>query len=77
MEGAHYIGGFGRIFDLAPDDLLVPLLTAHEGLVEAEAGIVEHMNDDHADAVGSMPRPLPMPPQGLGAWWASTPKAST
>ena len=25
----------------------------------------------------SMPRPLPMPPQGLGAWWVSTPKAST
>ena len=25
VEGAHYIGGFGRIFDLAPDELLVPL----------------------------------------------------
>jgi len=50
LEGAHYIGGFGRIFDLAPNDLLVPLEGA-ETLVEAEAGIVAHMNDDHADAV--------------------------
>ena len=50
VEGAHYIGGFGRIFDLAPDDLLVPLDGA-EGLVAAEPGIVEHMNEDHADAV--------------------------
>jgi len=50
LEGAHYIGGFGRIFDLAPGDVLVPLEGA-ETLVEAEAGIVAHMNDDHADAV--------------------------
>ena len=50
VEGAHYIGGFGRIFDLAPDELLVPLDGA-QGLVEAEPGIVEHMNEDHADAV--------------------------
>jgi len=50
VEGAHYIGGFGRIFDLALDDLLVPLDGA-QSLVEAEAGIVEHMNEDHADAV--------------------------
>ena len=49
VEGAHYIGGFGRIFDLAPSDLLVPLDGA-EDLIEAEPGIVEHMNEDHADA---------------------------
>ena len=50
VEGAHYIGGFGRIVDLDPDDLLVPLAGA-EALAEAEAGIVAHMNDDHADAI--------------------------
>ena len=50
VEGAHYIGGFGRIFDLAPSDLLVPLEGA-EDLIEAEPGIVEHMNEDHADAI--------------------------
>jgi len=50
VEGAHYIGGFGRIFDLDPGDLLLPLADA-EGLVEAETGIVAHMNEDHADAL--------------------------
>jgi putative heme iron utilization protein len=50
VEGAHYIGGFGRIFELAPDELLVPLEGA-EALLEAEPGIVAHMNEDHADAV--------------------------
>jgi putative heme iron utilization protein len=50
VEGAHYIGGFGRIFDLEPGDLLLRLDGA-EGLLEAEPGIVEHMNEDHADAL--------------------------
>jgi len=50
VEGAHYIGGFGRIFDLAPPELVLPLDGA-ENLVEAEPGIVEHMNEDHADAL--------------------------
>jgi len=50
LEGAHYIGGFGRIFDLTPGDILVSLEGA-ESLVGAEPGIIAHMNDDHADAV--------------------------
>lgn len=50
LEGAHYIGGFGRIVDLAASDLLVSLDGA-EALLEAEPGIVAHMNDDHADAI--------------------------
>jgi heme oxygenase (biliverdin-IX-beta and delta-forming) len=50
VEGAHYIGGFGRIFDLAPSDLLVGLEGA-DALIEAEAGIIQHMNEDHADAL--------------------------
>jgi putative heme iron utilization protein len=50
VEGAHYIGGFGRIFDLAPCDLLVQTESAKR-LLEAEADIVEHMNSHHADAV--------------------------
>jgi putative heme iron utilization protein len=50
VEGAHYIGGFGRIFDLNPDELLVPLEGA-DALVEAEPGIIAHMNEDHADAI--------------------------
>lgn len=50
VEGAHYIGGFGRIFDLEPGELLLPL-EGVESLIEAESDIVEHMNDDHADAL--------------------------
>lgn len=46
----HYIGGFGRIVDLEPESLLTDVAAA-EGLIEAEAGIIEHMNSDHADAV--------------------------
>lgn len=50
IERAHFIGGFGRIVDLAPADILVDLGDA-EALVAAEEGIIEHMNADHADAV--------------------------
>jgi putative heme iron utilization protein len=50
IEGTHYIGGFGRIFDLTPDELLVSTEEA-SSLLEGEAGIVEHMNQDHADAI--------------------------
>lgn len=50
LEGAHYIGGFGRIVDLQATDLLVSLEGA-DALLDAEPGIVAHMNEDHADAV--------------------------
>ncbi|HET7210707.1 MAG TPA: DUF2470 domain-containing protein [Methyloceanibacter sp.] len=50
VEGAHYIGGFGRIFDLTPSELLLALDRAGS-LVAAEAEIIEHMNADHADAL--------------------------
>jgi heme iron utilization protein len=50
VEGAHYIGGFGRIFDLAPSDLVVPIKGAKR-LLDAEADIVERMNSHHADAL--------------------------
>ena len=50
MEGAHYIGGFGRIVDLSPAELRVSTEGAGD-LLAAEPGIIEHMNADHADAV--------------------------
>lgn len=50
VGGAHYIGGFGRIVDLKPSDLLTETAGA-EPLLAAEADIIEHMNADHADAV--------------------------
>ena len=65
VEGAHFIGGFGRIFDFEPGDLLLPLEGADE-LVAAEPGIVEHMNEDHADALELYATALG--DAGPGAW---------
>ncbi|MFC7051932.1 HugZ family protein [Hansschlegelia quercus] len=48
-EGAHLVAGFGRIVDLDWAELRTETGGA-EKLFEAEAGIVEHMNEDHADA---------------------------
>jgi heme iron utilization protein len=50
VEGAHFIGGFGRIVDIPKEDLLIEVSNA-KPLLEAEPGVVEHMNDDHADAL--------------------------
>jgi putative heme iron utilization protein len=64
LECAHYIGGFGRIVDLYPDDLLLPLDGASK-LVEAESDIVAHMNEDHADAIALYARGLAGTAAGL------------
>jgi putative heme iron utilization protein len=48
LSGAHLVAGFGRIVDLSAADILTDLAGA-EILVEAEPGIVSHMNTDHAD----------------------------
>jgi putative heme iron utilization protein len=50
ISSAHYIGGFGRIVDLPRESLLIDVAGA-EALIEAEPGIIEHMNADHADAI--------------------------
>ena len=50
IASAHFIGGFGRIVDLKRDELLIDVAGA-EALIEREADIVEHMNEDHADAI--------------------------
>lgn len=49
--GAHLVAGFGRIVTLASTDLLRDLAGADD-LLAGEAMIVDHMNADHADAVG-------------------------
>jgi putative heme iron utilization protein len=49
LKGAHLVAGFGRIVDLKRADLLTDL-TGAETLLEAEPGVVEHMNQDHAEA---------------------------
>jgi heme iron utilization protein len=48
--GAHLVAGFGRIVDLKPEQFLTDLGDAG-ALLEAEAGAVAHMNDDHRDAM--------------------------
>jgi putative heme iron utilization protein len=50
LKGAHLVAGFGRIVDLAASDILTDLSGA-QMLVSAEAEIVTHINDHHADAV--------------------------
>jgi putative heme iron utilization protein len=50
VERAHYIGGFGRIVTLPGTDVLTDV-TAAQSLVEGEADIVAHMNEDHRDAI--------------------------
>jgi heme iron utilization protein len=47
---AHLNGGFARAADLKAADVLTDIACA-EGLLEAEAGAIAHMNDDHAEAV--------------------------
>ena len=48
--GAHLVAGFGRIVDLKPEQFLTEIGDA-AGLLEAEAGAVEHMNKDHREAM--------------------------
>ncbi|MBR1266945.1 HugZ family protein [Bradyrhizobium sp. AUGA SZCCT0222] len=48
--GAHLVAGFGRIIDLTPQQFLTDISDA-EGLLEAEQGAVEHMNEDHREAM--------------------------
>ena len=49
VTGAHLVAGFGRIVDIAPQDLLLDLSGA-EAMVAAEPEVVAHMNADHAEA---------------------------
>jgi Putative heme iron utilization protein len=44
---AHYVAGFGKIFWIAPEELL----QANPFTQEEERSIVEHMNADHVDAM--------------------------
>ena len=50
LDAAHLVAGFGRIVELAPDDLLDDVSDA-QALTEAEDEIVAHMNGEHREAV--------------------------
>ena len=47
---AHLVAGFGRIVDLTPDQFLTDIGDA-AALLEAEEGAMEHMNEDHREAM--------------------------
>lgn len=49
-SGTHLVAGFGRIIDLKPEQFLTEIADAG-ALIEAEQGAVEHMNEDHRDAM--------------------------
>ena len=49
-HAAHLVAGFGRIIDLKPEQFLTDIGDAAE-LLEAEQGAVEHMNEDHREAM--------------------------
>jgi heme iron utilization protein len=49
-SGAHLVAGFGRIVDLSPEQFLTDLGDA-AALLDAEQGAVEHMNEDHREAM--------------------------
>ena len=46
----HLVAGFGRIIDLTPEQFLTDISDA-QALLEAEQGAIEHMNDDHQEAM--------------------------
>jgi len=50
MTRAHLVAGFGRIDWVGAGDVLLPA-GLEQPLCTEEAGIIEHMNQDHADAV--------------------------
>lgn len=50
MESAHLVAGFGRIVDLSAKELRTRTDDA-EKLLAAEEGAVQHMNEDHLDAI--------------------------
>jgi heme iron utilization protein len=50
-SGAHLVAGFGRIVDLQPARFLTDISDA-AALLEAEQGAIEHMNEDHREAMG-------------------------
>jgi heme iron utilization protein len=49
-SGAHLVAGFGRIVDLTPEQFLTDVADATD-LIAAEEGAIEHMNEDHREAM--------------------------
>lgn len=50
LKGVHLVAGFGRIVDLAPEQILTDLDGA-DALLSAEQNAIDHMNTDHREAL--------------------------
>ncbi len=57
IRSAHLVAGFGRIHDVEGGDIVLPESGCRE-IAEAEADIVDHMNDHHGDAMDAYARGL-------------------
>jgi len=53
VDEAHLVAGFGKIERLSRSQFLLDT-TQHTALISAESSIVDHMNEDHADAMRLM-----------------------
>ena len=67
-ERGHLVAGFGRIHRLGAVDLLLDT-NASAPLATAEPDILDHMNDDHADAL-QLYATMAAPDAGVG--WTMT-----
>ncbi len=65
LADIHFVGGFARARSLAVREVLLELAGA-DALIEAEGGIVAHMNADHTEAVALYATRLLGQP--AGAW---------
>jgi putative heme iron utilization protein len=63
VQTAHLVAGFGRIVDLAASDLLIDCSDSGE-LLSAEESAVEHMNEDHREALSLYATRLLGQPEG-------------
>ena len=64
VEAAHLNGGFARAADLTAADVLTDIGDAQD-LIDAEESAVDHMNDDHGDALNLYAVKLCGAPSGI------------
>lgn len=68
LERAHLVAGFGRIATIEARELMTDL-TGQDDLLASEEGAIDHMNQDHADALSLYATRLAGAPDG--DWRAS------
>jgi heme iron utilization protein len=63
VERASLNGGFGKAYALTQEDLVLPE-EAWSAIADWEAGAVDHMNEDHPEAISLYARRLLKQPEG-------------